>query len=310
MKGKKSSLVFASVAAMVMLAWWSQAEALRAPGWPAYGSLKAILFQDTVKVDTTKLQKYIPSRRPTFTPSDRRGNPFSTRPASSPLLLGMPGNVQLGVDYDDSLQLYNINETIGDSIPIRPPSSMTLKQFTEWQQRQAVRDYWRSKSAGIEGEDLTSSRRLVPKIYISPVFDRIFGGNYVDIQPNGNVSLKFGARFNRNQNPTIPLRQQRTGDFEFDQNISLNLVGKVGEKLAINFNWDNNANFDFENNMKLDYTGYEEEIIRKVEAGNVSLPLNNSLITGAQNLFGIKTQLQFGRLGVTAIASNVRGRND
>ncbi|MER2998844.1 cell surface protein SprA [Pontibacter populi] len=305
-KSKQSNLFLASVVTITMLAWWSQAEALRSPGWHNYSNITTLLLQDTIKQDTG----YIPSRRPTFTPSDRRGNPFSSQQFSSPLLLGQPSNIKLNVEYDDSLQLYNINETIGDSIQYRTPSSMTLKQFSELQQRQAIRDYWRTKSGGLDGEDLTSSRRLVPKIYISPVFDRIFGGNFVDIQPNGNISLKFGARFNRNQNPTIPLRQQRTGDFEFDQNISLNLVGKVGEKLAINFNWDNNANFDFENNMKLDYTGYEEEIIRKVEAGNVSLPLNNSLITGAQNLFGVKTQLQFGRLGVTAIASNVRGRND
>ena len=199
-----------------MLAWWSQAEALRSPGWHNYSNITTLLLQDTTKRDTA----YIPSRRPTFVPSDRRGSPFSSQQFSSPLLLGQPSNIQLNVEYDDSLELYNINETIGDSIPYRTPSSMTLKQFSELQQRQAVRDYWRTKSGGLDGEDLTSSRRLVPKIYISPVFDRIFGGNFVDIQPNGNISLKFGARFNRNQNPTIPLRQQRTGDFEVDQNIS------------------------------------------------------------------------------------------
>ncbi|MFD2514724.1 cell surface protein SprA [Pontibacter locisalis] len=305
-KSKKNTLLLAAVAAISLLAWWTQAEELRSRSRFSYTILQNLLSrQDTVKKDTT----YIPSRKPTFVPSDRRGNPFSTRSSSSPLLLGQPSNLQLNVELDDSLKQYNITETIGD-INYRPPSSMTMQQYSEWQQREAIRNYWRAKSAGLDGESVVSSNRLIPKIYISPVFDRIFGGNYVDIQPNGNVSLKFGARFNRNQNPTIPLRQQRTGDFDFDQNISLNLVGKIGEKMRINFNWDNNANFDFENNMKLDYTGYEEEIIRKIEAGNVSLPLNNSLITGAQNLFGIKTQLQFGRLGVTTIASNVRGRND
>ncbi len=268
-----------------------------------------VLPQDTVPADTAKLMPYVPSRRPNVTPQDRIGNPFGTRPGSSPLLLGQPSSIEMDIQYDDSLQLYNINESIGE-IDYRTPSSMSLREYSEWQQREAIRNYWRSKSAGIDGESVVSGRRLVPKIYISPIFDRIFGGNFVDIQPNGNIAVKFGARFNRNSNPTIPLRQQRTGDFDFDQNISLNLVGKVGEKMRVNFNWDNNANFDFENNMKLDYTGFEEEIIRKVEAGNVSLPLNNSLITGAQNLFGIKTQLQFGRLAVTAIASNVRGRND
>src|SRR5690606_14455803 len=154
------------------------------------------------------------------------------------------------------------------------------------------------------------SKRVIPKIYISSAFDRIFGGNYVDIRPNGNVTLRFGARFNRNFNRQLPLRQQRVGDFEFDQNITLNLIGQIGEKLKLSFNWDTKANFEFENNMKLEYTGYDEEIIRKVEAGNVSLPLNNSLISGGQNLFGVKTQLQFGRLGVTTIASNIRGQVD
>ncbi len=282
---------------------------MRAPGRFKFVIPAKLLLQDTTKVDSSKLQPYIPSRRPTFVPSDRRGNPFSIHPSTSPLLLGQPSNLKLNVELDDSLQQYNITETLGD-VNYRTPSSMTLQEYSEWQQKEAIRSYWREKSAGLDGESVVSSNRLVPKIYISPVFDRIFGGNFVDIQPNGNVSLKFGARFNRNENPTIPLRQQRTGDFEFDQNISLNLVGKIGEKMKLNFNWDNNANFDFENNMKLDYTGYDEEIVRKVEAGNVSLPLNNSLITGAQNLFGIKAQLQFGRLAVTTVASSVRGSAD
>ncbi|MCC9166666.1 cell surface protein SprA [Pontibacter harenae] len=308
-KSKKNNLIVGLVAAIALLTWWSDAEALRLRNRFRYTVLKDFLLQDTIKTDTTK--KYTPSTRPNVTPTDRRGNPFGSRTGSSPLLLGPPpGNIEMEMQLDDSLKGYNITETIGGGLNYRLPSSMTLQEYSEWQQRESIRNYWRSKSKGLDGESLTGNSRLVPKIYISPMFDRIFGGNVVDIQPNGNVSLKFGARFNRNQNPTIPLRQQRTGDFDFEQNISLNLVGKIGEKMRVNFNWDNNANFDFENNMKLDYTGYEEEIIRKIEAGNVSLPLNNSLITGAQNLFGIKTQLQFGRLAVTTIASNVRGRND
>ncbi|MCJ8165636.1 cell surface protein SprA [Pontibacter sp. E15-1] len=309
-KSTKNNLLWATVATISMLGWWSQAEELRASGRFRSIILKNLLLaQDTARTDTAKVQPYIPSRRPTYTPSDRRGSPFSTRPSTSPLLLGQPSNLKLNVELDDSLQQYKISETIGD-INYRPPSTMSLREYSEWQQREAIRSYWRAKSGGLDGESVVSSNRLIPKLYISPMFDRIFGGNYVDIQPNGNVSLKFGARFNRNQNPSIPLSQQRTGDFDFEQNISLNLVGQIGEKMRLNFNWDNNANFDFENNMKLDYTGYEEEIVRKVEAGNVSLPLNNSLISGAQNLFGIKTQLQFGRLSVTTIASSVRGTND
>ena len=92
--------------------------------------------------------------------------------------------------------------------------------------------------------------------------------------------------------------------------ISSNVVGKIGEKLAVTFNFDNNNTFDFQNDMKVDYTGFDEEIIKKIEVGNVSMPVSNSLIAGAQSLFGVKTQLQFGRLYITGIASRQRGRNE
>ncbi|HRG11282.1 MAG TPA: cell surface protein SprA, partial [Cyclobacteriaceae bacterium] len=106
----------------------------------------------------------------------------------------------------------------------------------------------------------------------------------------------------------IPIRQQRNGGFEFDQQINLSVQGKVGEKLAVTTNFDNNNSFDFQNNMKVEYTGFKEDILKKLEIGNVSLPLNNSLITGSQNLFGVKAQMQFGKLFVTTLATTQRGK--
>ncbi|MGV3505010.1 MAG: cell surface protein SprA [Adhaeribacter sp.] len=275
------------------------------PNW------RKLFVADTVLADTTLNRPYQKSRRPTYRPKDRVGDPFSESQPNSPLLLGPPANVKLEVEFDDSLKRYDITERMGE-LDYRNPTQMSFEEYSRYQQQQAIRNYWRAKSeGGVAGESGTGSARLIPKISVAnPLFDRLFGGSAVDIQTNGNVGLKFGARFNRNFNRALPLRQQRIGDFDFDQNLAINVVGKIGEKMKLNFNWDTKANFEFENNIKLDYTGYEEEIIRKVEAGNVSLPINNSLITGGQNLFGIKTQLQFGRLAVTAIASNVRGRND
>ncbi len=124
------------------------------------------------------------------------------------------------------------------------------------------------------------------------------------------MTLDFGGRFQHVENPAIPIRQQRNGNFEFDQQISLNVVGKIGDKLAVTANFDNNNSFDFQNNIKVEYTGYDHEIIKKIELGNVNLPVNNSLITGSQSLFGLKTQLQFGRLFVTSVVSVQRGSSD
>ncbi len=261
--------------------------------------------------DTLKNQGYIKSTRPKIRFDDRRGDPFSNRTTLSPLLLPLPSNVKTVVEPDDSLKRFEINEQIG-GFDYRDPSTMTFEEYSRYQQRQAIREYWRSKSASIDEQNPEStSRRLVPKIELGGrTFDRLFGGNTVDIRPNGLATLKFGALFNKNENPAIPLRQQSVGDFEFDQSIALNIDGRIGEKMRITANWDTKANFDFENNLKLEYTGYPEEIIRKIEAGNVSLPLNNSLISGGQNLFGLKAQLQLGRLSVTTIAANQRGSID
>ncbi|WP_345110177.1 cell surface protein SprA [Hymenobacter algoricola] len=319
--GKKlltaSVVVFAS-----LVAWWAQASPVGAPGfalrqlWAWLPAAKAAgrftAAPDTPRVALPDTSRYRPSRRPKVDPKDRAGTPFSPQRRRSPLLLGLPGNVNLNVTPDDSLQYFDIRERVGQEIDYRDPSRMTFEEYSEWQQREAIRNYFRAKSSGgVAGDpEAPTSKRLIPKIYLGPMADRIFGGSYVDIRPNGAVTLRMGARFNRNQNPTLTLRQQRVGDFQYDQTMNLNLTGQIGEKLKLTFNYDTKAAFDFENNMKLDYTGFETEIIRKIELGNVSLPITNSLIQGGQNLFGVKTQLQFGKLAVTAVASTLRGTAD
>ncbi|GAB3233286.1 cell surface protein SprA [Hymenobacter seoulensis] len=324
MNTSKKSLAASLVAVVSLVAWWSQAMpagseaapfAMRQlwAGWlPAGADVSRFPFAfapDTPLTDTTR---YRPSRRPRVAPSDRLGTPLSPQRRRSPLVLPLPSNVQLEVQPDDSLQNFDIRERLGPELDYRDPSRMSFEEYSRWQQQQAVRNYFRQRSAGgIAGDsNSAASRRVIPKIYLGPMADRIFGGSYVDIRPQGSVTLRMGYRGNRNENPTLTLRQQRVGDFQYDQNLNLNLTGQIGEKLKLTFNYDTRAAFDFENNMKLDYTGYETDIIRKVELGNVSLPLNNSLITGGQNLFGIKTQLQFGRLGITAVASTLRGQAD
>lgn len=253
---------------------------------------------------------YEPSKQPKPHLNDRYGDPFSNPTSGTPMQLGNPDNVKLKVTVDDSLKYFNISERLGDTLDFRPPTQMTYKQYVEWQQRQASRNYFRSKAAGLDGESVTTTKRLIPKIYLPPALERIFGGNFVDLRPNGSVTIRAGYRHNRNFNPALPLRQQSQGDFDFDQTIQLNMVGQVGEKLKLNFNYDTKANFNFENQIKYDYTGSETDIIKKIEAGNVSMPLQGSLIQGGQNLFGVKVQTQFGRLTATAVAATVQGTQD
>ncbi|HMP99764.1 MAG TPA: cell surface protein SprA, partial [Cyclobacteriaceae bacterium] len=252
--------------------------------------------------DTTRRE------RPTFRLTDRYGDPFAHRISRSPFYMQDPSILKLEIEIDTSMN-YTIYERVGE-LDYRPPSSMSFNEFRQYQERQMMRDYWKNRSKELDGESAVSGRSLIPRIYTSPGFDRIFGGSYVEIVPRGFVTLDFGGNWQKINNPAIPIRQQRNGGFEFDQQINMSLIGKVGEKLAVSANFDTNNSFDFQNSFKVEYTGYEEDILKKLEFGNVSLPLNNSLITGAQNLFGVKAQMQFGKLYVTTIATTQRGRTE
>lgn len=273
-----------------------------------HAKASAIFQQDTtrLKQDTVKNVPYKPSRKPNFYLRDRYGDPFSNTPTESPLFLKDPTKVNLDVELDSGLN-YTIYEKVGE-LNFRPVTTMSFEEFKAYQERELLKSYWQGKSRSLDGESAVSSRGLIPKIYISPVLDRIFGGSYVELIPRGFVTLDFGGSFQKISNPAIPIRQQKNGGFEFDQQINMSVVGKVGEKLAVSANFDNNNSFDFQNNMKVEYTGFKEDILKKLEIGNVSLPLNNTLIQGSQNLFGVKAQMQFGKLFVTSIASTQRGK--
>jgi len=262
---------------------------------------------DVTEVDTARYQNTNPYK-PTFRYRDRYGDPFSNVTPNSPFFLKDPSGMKTDLEIDTGKN-YSIYERMG-GVYFRAPSEMSFGDFNRNQSRLILKDYWQTRSKALDGESAVSSRNLIPRIYVSPVLDRIFGGSYVEIIPRGFVTLDFGASFQNIKNPQIPLRQQRNGGFEFDQQISLSVVGKIGEKLSVTTNFDNNNSFDFQNNMKVEYTGFKEDILKKLELGNVSLPLNNSLITGAQNLFGVKAQMQFGKLFVTTIATTQRGKQN
>jgi cell surface protein SprA len=221
------------------------------------------------------------------------------------LLLGNPSNIKNSVDYDADRNIFNFNSEMGN-IDYRHPSYMTFEEYMQYDLKKNIQSYWKQRH---EAEKVNSTKALIPKINVNnQTFDRIFGGNTVDIRPSGTAELIFGVNTNRTENPALAENQRKVSNFDFQQRIQLNLIGKIGDKLKITTNYNTESTFDFENQMKIEYTGYEDEILKKVEAGNVNLPLNGTLITGSQSLFGLKTQMQFGRTTVTNVYSQQRGK--
>jgi cell surface protein SprA len=261
------------------------------------GVVTALVWKSDASIPLLKLQPY--ELFPIDSGVKYQGT--ATDQQKRKLDLQNPPNIERNVDYDPVTRQYVITETIGGKF-YKNPVYMNFDEYQKYEAQRNRFDYWKQRSAESQ---ITSGNGMIPKVYVNnQVFDRIFGGGKVDIRPQGTAELIFAGRFNRNDNPILNERQRKTQQFDFDQKIQLNLIGNIGDKLKTTVNYNTEATFDFENQMRMEYTGYEDEIIKKIELGNVSLPLNSSLISGSQSLFGIKTQLQFGNLTVTSVMSN------
>ena len=226
--------------------------------------------------------------------------PFSTS-QSGGLFMNSPPNFHSTVVFDPITNKYIVQEKVG-GLDLGPPQIMSFSEYQEYAQNESTKGYWDLRSKERAGNQ-TSALGL-PKLFIpGKAFDRVFGGNAVDIRPQGSAELIFGLKINSIENPSLPEEQRNTISFDFQEKIQMNVIGKIGDKLKVTANFNTETTFDFENQMKVEYTGYEDEIIKKIEIGNVSLPLNGTLITGSQSLFGLKTQMQFGRLTLTGVLS-------
>ena len=222
---------------------------------------------------------------------------------SSALDLRHPDNIRQTVEYDDSAHMYYIGSKMGDSY-LNAPLLMSPEEYRKWSERRAIRDFFRKKDA----ESMTNGGKekfsFADMHFDLGPAEKIFGPGGVRIKTQGTAELKMGANIKSIDNPSLPIRNRRTTAFDFDEKINLNVNGRVGDKVNMNLNYNTDATFDFDTqNLKLKYDGKEDEIIKLVEAGNVSFPSNNSLVKGASSLFGIRTDMQFGKLKLQTVLS-------
>jgi len=241
-----------------------------------------------------------------FPINDRYGN-YGDEQNNSSLDLNDPKNIKRDMEYNPETREFEFTETVGDDVPYRSTSSYSLSEYMRMQNQRAEDEYWQEKSQ--EATSFEGRKGIVPKLKIpGKAFDKIFGGSTVDIRPQGNIDIILGGNYQKIDNPVLIEQNRRTGGFDFDMNINMNVVGNIGDKIKLNTNYNTLANFDFENQMRINYGGDEDAIIQKFEAGNVSMPLKSSLITGSQSLFGVKTTLKFGRATITGLVSQQKSQ--
>lgn len=256
---------------------------------------------------------------------DRRGDLLYS-PSRNPFDLRDTSLLTRRVEYDSLSGKYILYEKVGDLF-YRMPTELSLTQLLQLQGQAQENQYFSDKS---KASDLLNLKQKRPKPTIfDKFFNRTFGvvppnfgegiggsvgidstkkPKLVDIRPQGNIDLKLGYQGQYVNNPALSENARRTGGFDMNADINFNAMAAIGSKMTLPISWNSQANFDYENQIKLRYNGYDDEILKSIEAGNMSFQTKGTLMTSMQNLMGIKAKLQFGRLFVTAAVANNRSQ--
>ena len=247
----------------------------------------------TVEPDTTKVIYPIPVNT---------GNPIEDLNNKSPLYLSDPDNYNTEIIYDPVTGQYTFKRRIGDFY-YDTPTTLSQSEYFDYQNRKGIQEYWKERRSQ-NSRSTTNGSSIIPPMFIGgKAFETIFGSNTIDIRPQGSVDLTFGIKHTYRADPSMSERRKRHTDFDFDQDIQLNVLAKIGDKINFNINKNTKATFNYQDKLALKYQGKEDEIIQLLEAGNVSFPLNSTLITGTQQLFGVKSKLKFGNTTISSIVS-------
>jgi len=261
-------------------------------------------FKDTITQKTSdtlvgKLRYPIADRRADFL-SQPSINPFDIRDSSV---------LNRRVDYDPSTKQYYITEKLGTGYN-RFPSTLSFDEFWKLKTRKDEQAYFmqRANSLGVLNRKITRPKTKVFNSY----FDRLFGKTgsdlKIDIKPVGEINIRAGYQGQNVKNPTLPERARRNGGFDFDANTNFSLNASIGDKLRFPINLNSLSNLGFDNQIKLNYQGKKDEVIKFIEAGNINYISRSTLIPSTQNLFGLKAQLQFGKLFISGVIANQKSQ--
>ncbi len=217
--------------------------------------------------------------------------------------LATPTNVRTVTDYDPASGCYYIRTRVGD-MDITTPFILTQKQYNDWQTRKSMTEYYCKRNADALTQKEKQPFDILDMNFALGPLEKIFGPGGVRLRTQGSVQIDMGIKSSKTDNPALSMDSRRHTFFDFDQKIQATVQASVGDRMNFNMTYNTDATFDFDSkNLKLQYEGKEDDIVKSIEAGNVSLTTGSSLIRGSTALFGIKSKLQFGKLTATALVS-------
>lgn len=286
------------------------------PGLSALDSRLAVpdtIETDTIEVDTLDLVN-VPRSKRYFAPlgTDTYYTPVRPR-HRTPFFPTLPGVWKHEISYDSLSGRYISTEYIGDTA-VRIPTTVTMEAYRATRLSESVEGNWfslvdqRAQQRARQRRGGLGFNIVVPGGRQS-AFTTIFGKPEVDLRVNGQADIRAGFDYRKSEQQTT-IGNSSQLDPQFKQDLRLGITGTIGDKMRIDVQYDTNNQFDFQNQIKLRYTGYEDEIIQSIEAGNVFLQTPSTLIRGGQSLFGIKSEFQIGGLHLTTVMSQQEGQSN
>ncbi|MDE5829371.1 MAG: cell surface protein SprA [Duncaniella sp.] len=217
--------------------------------------------------------------------------------------LDNPSNITTTAEYDPVTGMYIVHTRLGEN-DIVTPFFISADRYNEFLTRRDMQEYFRMRNTeAIEKKEKEPFNILDMNFALGPL-EKIFGPGGVQLKTQGSIQISTGVKSNKTDNPALSLTNRRKTYFDFDQKIQATVSASVGDRLKFNMTYNTDATFDFDSkNLKLAYEGHEDDIVKSIEAGNVSMTTGSSLIRGSTALFGIKAKLQFGKLTATALVS-------
>lgn len=217
--------------------------------------------------------------------------------------LATPSNIRTVAEFDPTTGYYVVRTKLGDT-DITTPFLLTEKQYSDWELRRSLQEYYQNRNQMLVEDKEKQPFNIFDMNFAYGPLEKIFGPGGVSLKTHGSVQIKMGVKSNKIDNPSLALNSRRKTYFDFEQKIQATIGASVGDRLNFNMTYNTDATFDFDSkNIKLGYEGKEDDIVKTIEAGNVSMTTGSSLIRGSTALFGLKTQLQFGKLTATALVS-------
>lgn len=241
-----------------------------------------------------------------FPVEDRRGYKITTT-NYHPFGIDNSNIISDSVYYDPIKNEYYIYEQLNGE-NYRIPITLSTQEMLAAQEKHLNNKYFYERNRTL---DLINYKQPRPRPFMSSkMYNKLFGltptGKKIEIYPTGSISLSAGYQGQKVDNPTLSEEARRNGNFDFKMNSNLGLMAEIGNRLKLPISYNTLSTFDFQNQMKLQFSGHEDAILRRLEAGNISFENRSNLLPSVQNLFGLKTQLQFGKLFITTAVANSR----